>query len=393
MLFQDPELDPDDLRVIDEIDELRRQLKLFLRTGRRWKGQLRRNLRARAIRGSNSIEGYDVSLDDAVALLEDDEPLDADHRTSLEIIGYRNAMTYIQQLADDPHFSMDESLIRSLHFMMLGHDLSKSPGQYRIKPIYVHDDEQDIVVYEGPDADLVPELMAELIADLNDNKPLSQYVRAAMAHLNLVMIHPFRDGNGRMARALQTLVLAREKIVAPEFCSIEEWLGRNTSSYYDILALVGRGSWSPGSEAHAWVKFNLTAHHMQAQTVLRRVDETRRIWLRIMDLLTELRLPERFAFALYPAAVGLKVRRATYERDAELEPATAGRDLRAMVAAGCLESLGETRGRVYILTPRLRAIRDEIAKGRIQPSNPYHIETPEGSPQTRRIATTTEDSH
>jgi Fic family protein len=49
-----------------------------------------------------------------------------------------------------------------------------------------------------------------------------------MAHLNLVVIHPFRDGNGRMARALATLVLSRSDIGEPEFSSIEEWLGANT---------------------------------------------------------------------------------------------------------------------------------------------------------------------
>ena len=68
-------------------------------------------------------------------------------------------------------------------------------------------------------------------------------VRAAMAHLNLVMIHPFRDGNGRMARCLQTYVLACEQIVSPVFSSIEEYLGRNTPAYYNILDEVGGGSW------------------------------------------------------------------------------------------------------------------------------------------------------
>ena len=67
-------------------------------------------------------------------------------------------------------------------------------------------------------------------------------VRGAMAHLNLTMINPFKDGNGRISRALQTLVLAREGILHPVFCSIEEWLGRVTAEYYAVLAEVGQGN-------------------------------------------------------------------------------------------------------------------------------------------------------
>ncbi len=50
---------------------------------------------------------------------------------------------------------------------------------------------------------------------MEDSDAHPAMIRAAMAHLNLVMVHPFKDGNGRMARALQTLVLARERILAP----------------------------------------------------------------------------------------------------------------------------------------------------------------------------------
>src|SRR3546814_10214718 len=86
-----------------------------------------------------------------------------------------------------------------------------------------------------------------------------------MARLNRVMSRPFRDGNGRMARALQTMVLAEDQVVEPTFSSIEEWLGNNTQDYYDVLAATGRGSWHPDNDATLWVKFNLRAHHMQAQ--------------------------------------------------------------------------------------------------------------------------------
>lgn len=57
-----------------------------------------------------------------------------------------------------------------------------------------------------------------------------------MAHPNLVMIHPFRDSNGRIARALATLVLTRSDIGEPDFASIGEWLGANTDDYYSVIA-------------------------------------------------------------------------------------------------------------------------------------------------------------
>jgi Fic family protein len=371
MLFETPALDEADLRVVSEIDAFRTELRQFSRQTRRWKGVLRRNLFARAVRGSNSIEGYDVSLDDAIALVDDEVPLDADHRTSLEIIGYRNAMTYIQQLADDPHFKLDESLLRSLHFMMIGHDLNKSPGLYRRGEVFVHDDERNVVVYEGPDPALVPPLMGELVDAVTGQRECPVFVRAAMAHLNLVMIHPFRDGNGRMARAVQTLVLARERVLTPEFSSIEEWLGRNTSSYYDVLLETGGGAWNPGRDTHAWVKFNLIAHHMQAQTVLRRIHVAERLWSEIAEALVRAKFPERATFALFDAASGLRVRTASYAKDVDIEIPTAARDLRMLVKAGFLEAHGETRARVYTPTPLLRDMRSRAALDRPILMDPY----------------------
>jgi Fic family protein len=371
VLFATPTLREDDHRVVEEINTLRRQLAVYLHEPRRWTGQLRRNLTARAVRGSNSIEGYDVTLDDALALLEDEEPLDADKQTSQEIIGYGNALTYIQQLADDTSFTYEEGLIRSLHYMMLSHELSKSPGRYRQREIYVFDEEHSVQVYEGPDSNLVPSLMRELVESLQAPSDAPVFVRAAMAHLNFVMIHPFRDGNGRMARALQTLVLARERILAPEFSSIEEWLGRNTQSYYRVLADVGAGSWHPERDATQWMRFNLVAHHMQAQTVLRRVDDAQRTWEALEKQVRAVRLPERAAFALYPAALGLKIRRTAYEKDAEIEWGTANRDLKMMVEADLLSPVGETKGRYYVATPGLRELRKQVIAERVAPRNPY----------------------
>src|SRR5215470_1146379 len=65
VLYATPKLDDNDRRALAEIEGFRRQLRYQLAEPRRWQGQLRRTLTARAIQGSNSIEGYRVSLDDA----------------------------------------------------------------------------------------------------------------------------------------------------------------------------------------------------------------------------------------------------------------------------------------------------------------------------------------
>jgi len=376
VIYEPPTLDSLDLSVVEGIEEYRKRLRYFIGVPRRWQGQLRRNLRARAMRGSNSIEGYDVSLDDALAILEDDsESLTADQQTVLEVTGYRNAMTYVQQLSEDPHFSLDQSLLRSLHFMMLGHDLSKSPGSYRQGAIYVRDEDTDQIVYEGPQFEFVPGLMEELVNQLKkfqEDEAHPVFVTAAMAHLNLVMIHPFRDGNGRMARCLQTMMLARNQVLGQEFASIEEWLGRNTLAYYEILARTGQGSWNPSNDAAEWVRFNLRAHHMQAQTVWHRVQQSEELWGRLEQLAAHRGVPDRSVAALFTGAQGLRVRRTSYQEVTDLEYGSANRDLKQLVGAGLLESRGETRGRYYLGTRVIREIFGEIrAKHRDGIFDPY----------------------
>ena len=164
------------------------------------------------------------------------------------------------QAADDPYFEFGKQFLKSLHFMMTQFDLNARPGQWRPGSVYVVNRASGDVVYEAPDVETVDPLIRNLVDYLDNQDHQSSVVTAAMAHLNLTMIHPFKDGNGRMARALQTLMLAREGILHPVFCSIEEWLGRNTDSYYAILKEVGEGKWSPQNDALPWVRFCLRAH-------------------------------------------------------------------------------------------------------------------------------------
>ena len=370
MLFDSPDLTEQDERVITRIERVREALRHQLPDQRRWVGLLRRVMLARAIRGSNSIEGYNVSLDDAVAAVAGEDRLDTRDEAWMAVLGYRDAMTYVVNLSDDAHFTYDESLIRSLHYMMLNYAPDKSPGRWRPGMVHVQDEKTGDIVYTGPDAIDVPDLMGELVAGLRrtDSPPL---IRAAMAHLNLAMIHPFRDGNGRMARCLQTLVLAREGIISPAFASIEEYLGDNTASYYQVLAEVGQGHWSPGRDATPWIRFALTAHHRQAQTMLRRAEEAERRWEVLEAEVAGRRLPDRMTAALFNAAMGFRLRNATYRELAGVSDSIAGRDLKALVQAGLLEPRGERRARHYVATPRLRAINDLTRQIRRPVEDPY----------------------
>lgn len=368
-MFEPPELDVRETEVLGQIDDLRIRLKSQLHEPRRWYGSLRRLSFARAIQGSNSIEGYEAGIDDAVDVAAGEEPLDANEETRLALRGYRDAMTYVLQLAEESEFEYNEQLVKSLHFMMTSYSLKNRPGRWRAGSIYVRNDETGEIVHEGPDIDQVPKLMGELVTRLNDHTADSPIIEGGMAHLNLAMIHPFRDGNGRMARCLQSLVLARLGLQSPVFMSIEEYLGRNTQAYYDVLGNVGGGSYQPERDARPWIRFLLVAHQRQARTMLRRIQESERIWNEIERIVASYSLPDRASQAIFDAIIGLRVRNATYrsyfeETPDEITEATATRDFRALVDADLLEPRGQKRGRFYVARPKLIEIRQRIRSGR-----------------------------
>lgn len=376
MLFQAPPMSFEEASALEKIEKLRRQLRFRVAEPRRWVGQVRRVLGARAIQGSNSIEGYDVSVEDALAAIGGDEPTEASAGDWQAVSGYRRAMTYVLQLAKDEHFDYTPQLIRSLHFMMTEYTLDASPGLWRPGPIWIRNDATGDAVYEGPPADEIPDLIEELAESLSAHDETPVMIRAAMAHLNLVMIHPFRDGNGRMSRCLQTLVLARDQILAPQFSSIEEYLGRNTQSYYNVLRRVGGDTWHPERDARHWVRYCLEAHFIQAASVLRRLRESEEIWSRLEALCQGGRLPVRAVSALFDATLGLKVRNSSYRTalkmwDEEISNQSATDDLRAMVGAGLLERHGARRGTFYVAADPLRSIGDQVRKSR----TPLNVDT------------------
>lgn len=372
MIYQYPKLEEQDRDVLEMIRQLRRDLRHQVNVNPvRWTGFLRRNTFARALQGSNSIEGINADLSEAVAIVDEEKPETLEEEAEKALTCYRTALTYILRLHDDPYAQINAQLIRSLHFMMLNYDMTMLPGQWRPGPIRVVHEPTGKTVYDGPPSDEVPKLIDELVDQITDHDSIeSSTVLAAMAHLNLAMIHPFRDGNGRMSRALQTLVLTSNNVVSPVFCSIEEWLGRNTDAYYKILGDVGKGKWSPKNNALPWVRFCLVAHYQQAATLMKRNAIIGRMWGEIEKLRKEHELPERTELALMDAAFHYKVRNGRYRHENEISDVVASRDLKRLSDLGLLMPVGEKRGRYYVAAKPLQAIRERCADKTMAP-NPY----------------------
>jgi Fic family protein len=357
MLYPTPVLSSADLNVLAGIDELRIGLRDRLRSRPgKWTSGLRRFLVADAIAASNSSVGVAVATVDVQDLIDGETDVDASRENQDETRAYQLMMSYLQSLSGAVDFSYSKGQLNAMHWMLQGHRHTPAApaGQWRPGPVYVSDAQDPaIAVYTGPQAARVPELMAELVAWLNAEDRSHPLVRAAMAHLHLVSIHPWADGNGRMSRSLQTLVLAREGVLAPEFSSIEAWLGRpgNTRDYYRELA--GRGaSYDPAQDVSRWVRFNLIAYHQQAQSVQARFTRSERAGEELLRFVQSGRLPERTVTALHDIAVSGRVRRTRYERAEGLTLQQAQRDLRDLVIAQVLEPVGQTRSRYYRAGPR-----------------------------------------
>jgi Fic family protein len=353
MIFAVPRISADHRQRLESIDALYERLRSQVGASSHWMGTLRREARAESVASSTAIEGFDVSRETAVALVSGRASADPgdDHR--LAVASYARAMAHVAAMADDPHFRWVDRVILDLHFDACSFQSDRHPGRWRTGPIAVTADGGGLA-YRGPEAASVPALMSEVVAWLAADDPdLHPVVCAAMAHLHAVSVHPFEDGNGRLARILQSLVLAREGVLSPEFGSIEPYLAAHTSEYYAALQAVQGGSYQPARDASAWIDFCIRAHDAQARRRLAQIDAAAARWSLLERLVESRGWPDRLVIALEQALVGGSDR-ATYAEEAGVSSVTASHDLRRLVDAGLIVQRGSGRFVRYEATEDVR---------------------------------------
>ena len=188
--------------------------------------QLRKQNRIKTIHSSLRIEGNTLTEEQITALIENKRVIGPE-KDVLEVL---NAIKVYEKL-DRYKFSADKSFLKAHLELMNG--LIESAGKYRKQGVGIV--KGTIVEHVAPPFENVPHLMKDLFEYLKDSDELT-LIKSCVFHYEMEFIHPFLDGNGRMGRLWQTLILMAEYPVF-EFLPFETLISKTQDEYYKSLAL------------------------------------------------------------------------------------------------------------------------------------------------------------
>jgi len=310
----------------------------------------------RTIHGTTRIEGNSLNaLEVEDVLLGSGSALS--RKDALEVLATREALGFVDKVARGQKVALDERLVRHVHSLVLDDiDPMLTPGAYRRGPNAVGD-AQGNVIFSTPASGDVPALMREFGVWLRsgcDGKPAP--VAAALAHLELVGIHPFYDGNGRTARALARLLLLRDGYALGGLVSLDAYLDNDRRAYFDAIRASAGVSYRPPYDATTFVAYFVGSIVGAADFVLSRVKGLTLVLGLLRREVVSGRVPARAQDGLVYAWVNGSIRPADYMRVTGRTKQSASRDLAAAVAAGHLVATGSTRTRRYRLGSRLAGI-------------------------------------
>ena len=314
---------------------------------------LRKRAWVRTVHGTTRIEGNTLSDLEVDRLLDGVGAKTLPRKDALEVLGTRSALELVDELAIGTDVGLDQAVIREIHRRVLdGQSDLLTPGEYRRGENRVIDGAGEIVFVTPPSGD-VPALMRSLVDWISDRVGAPAPILAAVGHLEFVAIHPFNDGNGRTARAITRLLLARGGYGFHGLVSLDAYLDLRRGDYFAaIRASIGR-AYEPGYDATPFVSAFLGAMVGAADHVLARLRGLGEVQIAVRRDVVEGRLPPALLDSLSYAFINRSLRASDHQELTGRSAPSTTRDLTAATRLGYLVAEGTTRDRWYRLGPRL----------------------------------------
>lgn len=186
---------------------------------------LRKQNRIKTIQSSLSIEGNTLSEEQITAILEN-KRVAGPQKDIIEVLNALDVYKKIDQLK----FDKEKDFLKAHQLLMK--DLIENPGKYRTKSVGIVKGSK--VEHIAPPAENLSFLMRGLFKYLKDKSELT-LIKSCVFHYEMEFIHPFMDGNGRMGRLWQTLILMSDYPIF-EFIPFETLISKNQEKYYKALS-------------------------------------------------------------------------------------------------------------------------------------------------------------
>lgn len=303
----------------------------------------------RTVHHGTHIEGNELNISEAAQVLKGQQIVGRD-RDIQEVINYRNVISFLDNVASGEVSGgkVTEDVIRKVHALTVEKLLpNESCGVYRKSQVVVKNSVTGEITFRPPPAIEVPYQMEEFSGWLTSVKEEDMHpvLQAGVTHYELVRIHPFVDGNGRMARACATLVLFLQNYDIKKFFSLEEHYDRNAQSYYEALKSASSG------ELTLWLEYFTEGLAIE----LTRIKE------KVLRLSTDVRLKEKLggkqvflterqiAMMEYIQRVGYLTNQGFADLFPKISEDTVLRDIKDLMAKGIIKKEGKTKAARYML--------------------------------------------
>ncbi len=209
-----------------------------------WEAKFRKEAMERTVHHGTHLEGNPLSEEEVKDVLDGQEVIARD-RDIQEILNYRNVLRFIDgvyaQIGTSGAYNFTLETILEMHRLTTEKILpTETSGQFRIRQVVIKNTKTGQVSYTPPPAVEVPFLVEDLVNWINadEGKSTHPVIKAGIIHYELARIHPFVDGNGRVARAVATLVMFLDNYDIRKFFSFEEYFDENPMQYYLTLQAV-----------------------------------------------------------------------------------------------------------------------------------------------------------